>query len=87
MVFPEPPTESRENRGKRGSALNKGMPIYDQMSGPGMDPVRRPRKTPGSFRHGTPEKASLGLRLSKNFLRPLSSSSAQNRHPVWPNVT
>ena len=46
IVFPEPPTESLENKGKMG-VVNKGMPIYNQMSG---QRVNRSKGKQGIFR-------------------------------------
>ena len=51
--FQSPPRRAWKTRGKRRLALNKGMPIYDQMSGWRVDSDSDPRKT-GIFRPSDP---------------------------------
>ena len=65
-----------KTRGKRGSALNKGMPIYDQMSGWRVKAERQPCQNLGFFGPVGSAKALMRLRLSKNFLRPTKSKPA-----------
>ena len=62
-----------KTRGKRGSALNKGMPIYDQMSGWRVKAERQPCQNLGFFGPVGSAQALIRLRLSKNFLRPTYS--------------
>ena len=59
-----------KTKGKWGSALNKGMPTYDQMSGWRVKPERQPLQNLGIFGPVGSAKALMRLRLSKNFLRP-----------------
>jgi hypothetical protein len=50
-----------------GSALNKGMPIYDQMSGPRVDPGRRPRKTRDFSATGPRRRLHLAFVCQRTF--------------------
>src|SRR5271165_5714495 len=59
-----------KTRGKRWSAFNKEMPIYDQMSGWRVKAERQPCQNLGFFGPVGSAKALMRLRLSKNFLRP-----------------
>ena len=61
---------SLENEPKTGLSLNKGMPIYDQMSGPVVRPGHGHTNNPGIFGLMVRVQALLRVRLSKNFLLP-----------------